>query len=212
MIVQIQWAIRFENEYLVATAKKAERDKVWSETWGAHFNVIYQWFVDQILIFYNISVNVKTVDIMSDEFEELYNKNYAFWLWILYAWNTYRKLREDWVIEIHEVKDIDTSDLTIYWHNHVYYKSQKKWDNTWVIYDTLKTLEGVPIKMTIEALREWVKSWIYYRNARTLVLEDQLLDKHLRYFKKWIKVYDIENLSKEEQEAISLASKLRNIK
>jgi hypothetical protein len=207
MIVQLQWWINFTNEYIIKACEEAEKDKAWYESWWAYFDKVYTWFIWKIDTIFNIKVKVKTVDILSKEFEVLYNNGYAFWLWLMYTWNLYRSLRADWKIETHEVTNIDLDNYYKGGHNHVFIKAVKI--NTWIILDSLKWISGKPIKMSIETLRASVKAWIYYRNARTLVMQDRLLEKHLKYYQRWINIENIEKLSKKEQDVIARASKLR---
>jgi len=211
MIVQLQWWINFSNEYIVKACHEAEKDKAWYETWWAYFDKVYKWFVWKIYTIFNIEVKVITVDILSDEFEALYDKKYAFGLWLMYTGSLYRSLRADWKIELHEVTDIDLDNYYKGWHNHVFTKAKESM-HTWIILDSLKWISGKPILMSLETLRASVRAWIYYRNARTLYMKDRLLDKHLKYYQKGIKIDDIENLSKKEQQAIARASKLRIFK
>lgn len=206
MIIQLQWGIKYKNEFIIKTLKEAEKDKTFFSTRGAYFQVIYDWFIKAIFNYTEIKVRVRTVNIMSKEFEDLYNMNYAFWLWLKYAWLWYRSSRKDWTITIEEVKNFNWT--RVYWHNHAFYKTKKGW----VIFDSLKTVTWKPIFMSLEVLREAVKKWIYYSNARTLVLEDQRLDKRLRFFKKGGKINDITKLPKIQQKAIERSLKLRVFK
>ena len=199
-IIQIQWGVQVDNKFIIETLKLAETEKAWYQTWGAYFQKLYNWFVLKIYERTKLKVNVRTVNIMSDEFEELVNKWYAFGLWLKFAWSWYRTARKDWKITVWETL-IDTAQYTPYGHNHTFFK--------WVIKDSL--FEEV-IKMDLETLRSAVKNWIYYSNARTLILEDQLLDSYLKKYQKWEVINDIELLPKSHQKAIARASKLRVFK
>jgi hypothetical protein len=48
MIIQIQWGIIVDNEFIKSTLRKAEEQKVWYESWGAYFAKIYTWFTEAI--------------------------------------------------------------------------------------------------------------------------------------------------------------------
>ena len=165
-ILQLQWWIQVEDKFIVKTLKKAEQDKVWNQSWGAYFSVIYNWFVEQILIRTWLVVQVRTVNILTDYFEELYYKDYWFGLWLKVAWRWYTKSSNDWKISFKETQ-IDVNDYVELWHHHIYGKAK----HNWVILDSLGTKVGKPIRMDLETLREWVRKWIYYQNARTLVLK-----------------------------------------
>jgi len=201
MIIQIQWWIRVDNSFIVATAKKAEIDKVWRETWWAYFKKVYQWFSDNIYERTQVKIKVIAVDIRSDEFEEILNRWYAFWLWLKYAWRWYRKVRADWVIT-EEESDVDIKDFSLYGHNHTYFK--------WLLIDSLGSLSGSSIRMNLKALRKAVNAGIYYPTARTLVMEDKLLEKWLKKLQRWEKIVKVTLLPKEEFKAFERASKLRH--
>jgi hypothetical protein len=77
-IIQIQWGIKVTNDFIIQALQEAEKDKAFYETWGAYFGKIYNWFASAILRKANVKVKVRTVNILSDEFETLYNLDYAF--------------------------------------------------------------------------------------------------------------------------------------
>jgi hypothetical protein len=66
--------------------------------------------------------------------------------------------------------------------------------------------------MDLEVLREAVRKWIYYQNARTLVLKNQRLDYWLRFFKRRWVIKDVESLSKADRKEHDRALKLRVFK
>jgi len=202
MIIQIQWGIIVDNEFIKSTLRKAEEQKVWYESWGAYFNKIYKWFSQAIYNRTKVIVTVKAVNIYSKEFEDLYNQWNAFWLWLLYAWLWYRKAREDGIITEKEINEFQK--WAEYWHNHTYFKG--------LIVDSLWTVSWKPIKMSLENLRKAVDKGLYYPTARTLVMKDKLLEKYLKMYQTGWKIDVIENLPKEDQIALSRASKLRVFK
>jgi hypothetical protein len=206
-ILQLQWWIQVEDKFIVKTLKKAEQDKVWNQSWGSYFSIIYNWFVEQILIRTWLVVQVRTVNILSDDFEELYYKDYWFGLWLKIAWRWYNNASKDWKIDFKET-DISIADYTELWHHHIYGKAK----HSWVILDSLWSTVWRPIKMDLEVLREAVRKWIYYQNARTLVLKNQRLDYWLRFFKRRWVIKDVESLSKADRKEHDRALKLRVFK
>ena len=202
MIIQIQWGIIVDNEFIKSTLRKAEEQKVWYESWGAYFNKIYKWFSQAIYNRTKVIVTVKAVNIYSKEFEDLYNQWNAFWLWLLYAWLWYKKAREDWIITEQEISEFE--DWAVYWHNHTYFK--------WLIVDSLWSVSWKPIKMSLENLKKAVDKGLYYPTARTLVMKDKLLEKYLKMYQIGWKVEELEKLPMDHQKAISKASRLRVFK
>ena len=202
MIIQIQWGIIVDNEFIKSTLRKAEEQKVWYESWGAYFNKIYKWFSQAIYNRTKVIVTVKALDIRSKEFEEMYNDWYAFGLWLKYAWLWYKKAREDWIITEQEISEFE--DWAVYWHNHTYFK--------WLIVDSLWSVSWKPIKMSLENLKKAVDKGLYYPTARTLVMKDKLLEKYLKMYQIGWKVEELEKLPMDHQKAISKASRLRVFK
>jgi len=200
-IVQIQWGIKVSNTFIIQTLKLAEVDKAWYEAWGAYFAKIYNWFVWAVFKKTWVKLIVRTVDIRSKEFEELYELWYFFWLGLKYAWLWYRGARKDWIITAEEANK-DTSGYWVYGHNHTFGKE--------LLIDSLKWVE--PTKMTLEVLREAVNNWIYYPNARTLVMEDRLLDYYLKFFQKGWVIKKVEDLETADRRAVDKALKLRTMK
>jgi len=71
--VKLQWGIIVSNKLIKATLIVAEKDKVWHQSWGAYFAIIYNWFVAKILEITKrkIKITVKAVNINSKVFENL---------------------------------------------------------------------------------------------------------------------------------------------
>jgi hypothetical protein len=74
----------------------------------------------------------------------------------------------------------DTSKYSKYGHALTYFYS--KVTNKYYILDSLKTSRK-PVEMDIEVLKKAVDNQIFFKNARTLYLEDRLLDKYLKMFR-----------------------------
>lgn len=203
-IVKLQWGLVYASDKKIRTLKIAEKEKVWNESWGAYFWQIYKWFTDKIKEHYNIDVRVRALDITSNNFENLLNSWYAFWLWIKNANSAYIQATKDWLVDKLEIDKILKQGWWT-WHNHTYFK---KWDK-YFIQDNLQNRITWLYELDIETLRYAVKIWLYYSTARTLILEDRLLDKHLRLWKDWVIVNDIQLLPEAEQKAIARASELR---
>ncbi len=201
-IIQLQWGIKYTNDFIIETLKIAEKDKAFFETWWAYFDIIYNWFSTKIFEYTWLKTKIRVVNINNDDFEDLLEKGYYFWLWLLNAWLWYRKAREDWIID---EKDFIIDKGSTFWHNHTYWKL----GNKYAIFDSLWSVWAKPIYMDLKTLRELVNKWIYYANARTIVLEDQRLDNRLRFFKTWWVVKDITKENKVNQKAIERALKLR---
>lgn len=157
-IVSDQWGLILYNKEIIKTLRKAEQDKVWWESWGAYFSSIYRWFVWYIFIMHNLKLRVKRVDILSDEFEEMVNKGYSFWLGLKKANSTYVKLAADWELTQADITALFKSWKGA-WHNHRYFKGY--------IIESLNLVDNT-IKLSLWALREGVRLWLYYNTARTL--------------------------------------------
>jgi len=171
MIIQLQWGVIVNNDYIKKTLKEAEKDKTWGQSWGAYFSIIYKWFVKEVKAYTWQKIWVLALDIRSKEFEEYLKKWHAFWLW-LKNWNKkYFHHTSDWKLT---KTDLDAIKIMWgwYWHNHTYYN--------WVIIDSVGTLKDQTIKMNLSTLRYGVKIWIYYPTARTLFTKDKLLEKYLK--------------------------------
>ncbi len=200
-IVQIQWGVKVPNQFIIDTLFQAEKDKVFYEAWGAYFGRIYKWFSAKIYNRTEIDIQVIAVDINSKEFETLYNKGHAFWLWLKHAWRWYKNAIKDWIIN---EDDINWDYWVTFWHNHAYYKG--------FIVDSLWKTGQKPIKMDIETLRKAVKVWLYYPTCRTLYMKDKLLEKYLKMYQRKEVVEDVESLPKAHRVALDRSSKLRVFK
>jgi len=200
-ILQLNWWIKVEDQFIIDTLVKAEKDKAWYEAWWAYFSKIYSWFTDKIKLRTWVTVKIKTVSIDSEDFENLVNNWYAFGLWLKKAWRWYSAAIRDWIIN---EEDINWDYWVDYAHNHTYYK--------WAILDSLWKVGQKPIKMSLETLRKLVQEWVYYLNARTLYMEDVRLDKYLKMYRDWIVIENVESLPKAHRVALDRASKLRIFK
>ena len=200
-ILQLQWGITVDNDFIIKTLQEAEKDKVWYETRGAYFWKIYERFSKKIYERTGVKVTVAKISLKNPYIIEFFKNDYAFWLWLRKTWLWYKKAREDGILN----KD----DLLLYqwvefWHNHTYYKN--------TVIDSIWVLQDKPLKMKYDDLVSFVDKWIYYENARTLVMEDKLLEKYLKLFKKWKVIENVEELPLKDQRAIARASKLRIFK
>jgi hypothetical protein len=63
--------LKFDNDFIIATAKESEKAEVYSVTKGAYFNSMYNFFIQKIKEKYNIEVNVLTKTVYSKDFERL---------------------------------------------------------------------------------------------------------------------------------------------
>ena len=205
MILQLQWWIKVDNDFIIKTLKKAKKDKVFFESRGAYFSQIYIWFATAIFNRTQVRIIVKALDINSKEFEEYIKNWYAFGLWLKNGNSKYFEAVVDWNISIEEIDSIKAK-WGWYWHNHTYYNG--------FIIDSVWKLADQTIKISLEELRYAVKVWIYYPTARTLVMEDKLLEKWLKAFqhKDPIINKDVSKLSPEDKKASERASQLRQFK
>jgi len=202
-IVKLQWWITVSNKLIKDTLVVAEKEKVWYQSWWAYFAIIYDWFVIKVFERTQVKINIKAVDINSKVFENLIESWYAFWLW-LKNWNAnYINSVIDWFITKEE---IDMIALVGGWfqHNHIYFN--------WKLYDSIWSLKNQNPTLTLENLRYAVQKWIYYPTARTLVMEDKLLEKYLKLYKDWEVIHNIQDLPLADKSAIDRASQLRIFK
>lgn len=200
-ILQLQWGITVDNDFIIKTLQEAEKDKVWYETRGAYFWKLYERFSKKIYERTWVKVTVAKISLKNPYIKDFFDNDYAFWLWLRKTWSWYQKARKDWIL--------DENDLWLYqwidlWHNHTYYKEH--------IIDSVWLLQDKPLIMKYADLVRFVDAWIYYENARTLVMEDKLLEKYLKLFKRWENIDNVETLPRSHQKAIARASKLRIFK
>jgi len=206
-VIQIQWGLKFSNDYIIKAAKEAEKEWVYSVTTGALFNSMYNFFVQEIKAKVNVDVNVVTKSVQSDSFETLLKEWYAFWIWLRFAWMWWRGARKDQKVMIEEAM-ASTQNLSQYGHALTYFYS--KVTKKYYILDSLKTSRK-PVEMSLEALRAANNNSIFFTNARTLVLEDQRLDYYLKLFRDGWKV-EMESLSTSDLKAAEKALQLRTMK
>lgn len=172
-IIMDQWHLILFNEEVIKVLRQAEEEKVWWEAWWAYFSKIYDWFVWYIFLLLNVKLRVKEVSILSDEFEYLISQWYSFGLWLKKANSTYVELVKDWELSQDDVTKIFSSWKWT-WHNHRYFK--------WYIIESLN-LQDNTIKLSLEALREAVRLWLYYQTARTLMPSWEEAEKISEYLK-----------------------------
>lgn len=204
-IIQVQWWIVFTNDFIVNTAEQAQEDKVWYEAWWTYYERIFDWFILQVNIFYNIAVNIKTYKSDSEKFEYLLRNWYAFWIWLKYAATFYKNIRADQIITMEEMQK-DMSDSLIMWHALTYFYSEVT--SKFYILDSLNSSRK-PIEMSLEVFKEGVKNDIFFTNSRTIILEDLELDHYLRFFRTWGRIENMDLLPPKERKAADLALKLR---
>lgn len=198
-ILQLNWGIMVDNSFIIKTAIQAETDWVYDRKWGAYYATIYQYFCDKILERTDVVVKIKALDIRSEDFKKLNEAWYAFGIWPRYWWRFWRQAKEDWIIDENDIWEFDWwAEL---WHALTFHK--------WYILDSLwwKLL-----KCDYDTLVRMVNMGIFRTTARTLYLEDRLLDKYLKSYQKWERILNVELLPEADRFAIERASKLRVFK
>lgn len=203
-IIQIQWRIQVDNDYIVKTSELAEKEWVYNKNKWATFSSMYKFFERAIKKYYDIEVETKTYSAYSDKFERMLKDWYAFWIGLKYWWRFWRNARKDQKLTILEARQ-NSEDFEVYGHALTYYYSKRL--NKYYIIDSLWTSRKA-VEMDIEVLREAIDNKLFFINARTLKLKDELLDLYLKFFKNWWKIDRIEDYSKLHIRAIEKAIKL----
>lgn len=202
-IVRTKWGIIMPKSWIIDLISMAELAWIWSRDSGAIFKFIYNWYTWWFYKKIWVQINVKAYDILTQEFEDAANHGESFGIWLLYASNWYRNTRADKEITIQEVNEFKVDNNKRYWHNHMWKK--------WYIIDSLSSIEDEKkvIKFSLPALRKAVQKWIYWQTARTLEMEDDLLNYYLVELNKWTKFEHIEFLEDKSKKALEKAIKLR---
>ncbi len=203
-IVRTQYGIIMKDTLWAKLITMAENIWIWSRDSWAIFRFIYNWFTSWFYKEYWVEVDVKAVDIMSDEFEEMIRKWYSFGLWLQFASNWYKQVRVDWEITLDEVKTFNLTQNKRYWHNHTYKHEY--------IIESLASVEDKTIKFSIEALREAVSMWIYWSSARTIIIKDELINFYALELNKWTVYENIETMDIADRKSLDKALYLRILK
>ena len=199
-IVRTQYWIIMNDTLWAKLIITAENIWIWSRKSGAIFRFIYNWFTGWFYKQYNTEVEVKAVEIMSDEFETMIKEWYSFGLWLQYASNWYKQVRKDWEITLKEVKKFNLDQNNRYWHNHTYKHEY--------IIESLD-IEDKTIKFSLKALREAVSMWIYWKTARTIIIKDKLVNYYALQLNMWTKYWNVDTFTTKNRIAIDKAMELR---
>lgn len=196
------WIIlnKTEREEMIA---QAEKDWVWSEKTGAVFTFIYNWATLYFKNKFWLEIEVISETIESDNFDTMINEWYSFWIWLLYASNFYRRIREDWIITLKEIEDSNTKDEKYAGHNICYKLGYVIWILKSIPYDNKL------IKFDLEALKLAVEKGFFYPTARTFKLKDELVHYYAKEINKGTNFKQVEQLDKEHRLAFDVAMSLR---
>jgi len=205
-IAQIFWLnydIWVEEKKLAELIEKAIEDWVLTDK-GAKFSDIYNYSKNLVSNYLKEKIELKKVNIGSYDFISMINEWYCFWIW-LKNWNkSYLRAVSDWLI----TKDTIDYIKDLWWwfsHNHIFWKKNWKY---WIF----EVYRWRFVKCNLDILEYWVKQWIWRLPARTFLFKDMFLEKALLDYKNEINIENVQELSEEEQKAISRASKLRVFK
>ena len=202
-IFGLTYDIWLEEDKLVELVDKAIEDWVLTITW-ASFSTIYPYNAKMISEATKEDVSVYKTYIWNLAFEKHLKEGYTFGLWLL-MWNhAYMKALSNW-----ELTKDDIDNMADEWgwfqHNHTYsYEDGEFW-----IYEIYKWTR---VKCPLEVLEYGVSKGCFWSPARTFKFSNELLTKALFNYKKWVNIENVQDLSKDEQEAIGRASKLRVFK
>ena len=202
-ILRAKYWIIFNQQQRDKCKSDAEKVWIWNSNNWAIFNRFYNWFTGWIYKEIWLEITVTTYDILWDDFERAYEQWEWFWLWLLYAWRWYREVREDQEITLKEIQNTNKEDYTYYWHNLFY----KLWYIVWILQSI--SYDKKFIKLDKEALKEWVRKWLFWQTARSYRVVDPALDYYLTELNKWTVFNKVELLDKDTYDTLSFAIKLR---
>lgn len=188
-ILSDQYYLTFaKDDLIIKFAKEAQESKMWYEAWWAWFDKIYNYFCDKVYDRTNIRLRVLTVNINSKEFETyLFERNKSFWLWLLKANSSYKKMAIDRKLTKEDI-DIILKSKWWTWHNHRFRVINWRTciiESLWFDVSSTKENENI-IECPLDVLRYAVEKWLYSQNARTLQHLDTEENKILIWFLKEI--------------------------
>lgn len=174
-IIYLQYWIKVKYTMIDKTVDLAFKALVLLR-WGAVFSTIYKWYAKKIYEKTWIQIEVIKAYIDSVKFEDMLRNDIYFGIW-LKNWNkAYLNAIKKWKLTKTDI--IDMKDMWWwFWHNHVYWQ--------WKIYEVYT---GQEVECSLETLRLWVKMWLWYSPARTLVpiwtKFNKLILKYLKELRK----------------------------
>lgn len=171
---------KIEDKFLIRFLQEAEKQKKWSESWGAYFEKIYKYFCDIVLARTGLKFKVVTKTITSGDVLKMLKENHSFGLWLLKANGTYKELAKDGKITNEDVDGI----LKSKWgtgHNHMLTYNEKNWKI--FIVESLGFVDNT-LEIDYETLVYAVKKGLYGDNARTLLPDSDNTEKIIFYLRQ----------------------------
>lgn len=191
-ILSDHYWLNFNNEEVIQLLEKEEAAGFWDKALWAYFSPFYNFATDLINNRYWLNLKIDTVDINSLRFEQLPKSWKTFWLWMRKANRIYVDLSKDWIISLDDILKLENSKDT--GHNHrILYKEWK-----YYIIESLNFVDNT-IEITLEALKEAVRLWIYYSTART-ILEWNIKTKYVWTCLRTFRDYPDQDIKGTEQE------------
>lgn len=146
-IMYFKFWIEVSNNFILSSLLLFEKLWVRSRTTWASFDKIYKSFEKEInnKLWINIKIVTKTVNEI--------NNTWAYGIWFP-NYKNFKKYITDWSFDIDDIKNFLSWWV---WHHLVrkgWYLINSNWD--------------VPIKCSLDTLKEMVKQWIIWNNFRTI--------------------------------------------